>query len=251
MTPDQLIEQLTSSLPKQLARDLVEHFLTIRQDVVTGTLERSAPGKFVETVVQILQQLETHTFEQQPQVDSHLRQLESRVTTLPDDLKLAVARVVRAMYTLRNKRNIAHKGAIEPNIYDLKYLYASAQWVLSEVVRQVINVDMNTANQLIEFIQRPVDMLVEDFGDKRIVLTTGTSREELLLLLRHYYPQTVPVLQIHKDMDRRSESAVSFAIHTAYEKRLIEGDKQKGYKLTAIGHKAATELARAKSLLQS
>lgn len=245
MTPSELIDQLKSRLPSDIASDLINNFVQIRIDVITGTLERSAPGKFVETVVQVLQFLDDGQFDTSPKVDEYLRNLESRSTNLPEDLRVTLARVARASYTLRNKRSIAHKGGVDPNIYDLHYLYSATQWILSEIVRQVLSSDMDSAGNLIEFIQIPVSLIVEDFGDKRLVLKSGTAEEELLTLLLHYYPVPVLASQIHKDMDRRASSTVSNATASAYRKKLIEGNKQRGYKLTTLGHQRAKELARA------
>ncbi len=239
-----LVGHLKASLPESLAKDLVAQFIAIRHDVVTGTLDRSSPGKFVETVVQALQQLERASFDDQPKVDNYLKNLESRQANLPDDLRLVVARVARAMYTLRSKRGIVHKATIDSNIYDLRYLYASAQWVLSETVRHASGSNLDAANQLVEFVQAPADIIVEDFGERRLVLTNGTARDELLLLLRHYYPQVVLISQIHKDMNRRSPSTVSNAIRAAWTQKHIEGEKSKGYKLTQAGYQVATALLK-------
>lgn len=242
MMPSELINQLKKHLPPDLAADIVNSFLQIKSDVTTQTLERSSPGKFVETVVQVLQFLDTGQFDKKPQVDDYLKNLESRSINLAEDLRTTLPRVARASYTLRNKRSIAHKGGVDPNIYDLRYLYAGTQWILSELIRQILSTDMADAGKLIEFIQIPVSLIVEDFGDKRLVLKAGTSEAELLILLLHYYPMPILVSQIHKDIDRRAYSTVSNSITSAYSKRLIEGNKQLGYKLTALGHQRAMEL---------
>ena len=62
MTPRELIAELKEYLPVELAEDLVSQFMSIRTDVATETLERAAPGKFVETVVQVLQYLASGTY---------------------------------------------------------------------------------------------------------------------------------------------------------------------------------------------
>lgn len=244
MTSEELTEKLKAELPDVLARDLVDQFMLIRRDVATITLERSSPGKFVETVVQVLQHFERQSFDQAPKVDDYLKNLESRQTSLPDDLRLIVSRVARSMYTLRSKRGVVHKGVIDPAVSDLRYVYTSAQWVLSEIVRHISGEDVETANHLVEFVQLPIDPLVEDFGDRRLVMFAQTAKEELLVLLRHYYPDATTVLQIRRDMDRRKPSTVLFAIRSAWEQRLIEGDKTKGYKLTQTGFRSAAELIR-------
>ncbi len=48
-------------------------------------------------------------------------------------------------------------------------------------------------------------------------------------------------------MDRRNRSTVSNTIRASREKKLIEGDKAKGYVLTRTGYQAATEMVKAKS----
>ncbi|MBL7127152.1 MAG: hypothetical protein ISS58_08160 [Dehalococcoidales bacterium] len=247
MIPSELIEKLKEFLPSELASDVVDNFVLIKSDLSTETLERSAPGKFIETVVQILQFLEHGKYDKNPKVDDYLKNLESRSANIPDDLRITLARVARASYTLRSKRSIAHKGEVNPNIYDLQHLFSSSQWMLSELVRYLLVSDMSTASKLIEFIQIPVNILVEDFGDRRLVLKAGTAEEELLTLLFHYFPSPVLFSQIKKDMNRRANSTVSNAIRTIYRKRFIEGNIQQGYKLTSLGYKQSFEILRSKT----
>ena len=247
MTNSQLITALRTGLPQELATDLVSQFMSIRADVATATLERAAPGKFVESVVQVLQHIATGTYSQSfrsGEVDDFLKNAEARPLALPQDLKIVVTRVARGMYSLRSKRGIVHKGGIDPNVYDLRYLFFAAQWVLSEIIRHVLSTDIETAARLVEFIQVPVTPLVEDFGDKRVVLRAGTSMEELITLLLHYYPEYVMVSQLKTDMNRRAKSTVSNTIRSAYTKRLVEGDGKTGYKLTILGYRRATEIAK-------
>ena len=50
---------LASLLGPDLARDLAADLVKLRLDLATRTLERAAPGKFVETFVQCLQYMAT------------------------------------------------------------------------------------------------------------------------------------------------------------------------------------------------
>ena len=201
--------------------DLVNEFATIRQDVATGTLDRAAPGKFVATVVQVLQNLDVGKYDHTPKVDEYLRTVESTAKVFPTDLRVVVPRVARAMYTLRNKRSIAHKNDADPNIYDLGLLFAQAQRILSELIRHIIKSDVHTANQMVQFVQRPISLIVEDFGNMRLVLQNLTAEKEALLLFHRYYPETVPSDQLHIDMQRRARTTVSNAIARLYKKKLI------------------------------
>ncbi|MEK7307033.1 MAG: hypothetical protein AAB014_05290 [Nitrospirota bacterium] len=245
MIVDDIVSVLIKSgLPVPLCKDLIETFTTIKSDLTTGTLERAAPGKFVETAVQVLQYLDSGKYDSKPAIDDYLKNIESRATKLPDDLKITAARIARSMYTLRNKRSILHKGAIDPNIYDLRYLYSCSQWILSETVRHALKTDVKTAADLVAFIQIPISDVIEDFGDRRLVLADLIAGDELLLVLRHYYPNWVPVAQIHKDMSRRARPTVSNALKTQRKAKLIEGDTKRGYKLTALGFKQSTEITK-------
>lgn len=239
---DELTSQLNSIIPRELVADLVKSFQQLRYEVATETLEKSSPGKFIETVVQIMQFLDTNKYDKIPKVDFYLKNLESQSTNLPDDLRITLARVARASYTMRNKRSIAHKGEVDPNIYDLRFLLSTSQWILSELVRQILSSDMKTASKIIEAIQIPVSPIVEDFGERRLVLKVGTTEEELTTLLFHYFPEYISISQIHIDMNRRAKSTVSNVISSAYRKRYIEGNKQKGIKLTAIGYREAMRI---------
>jgi hypothetical protein len=247
MTPSELIAELKKHLPDKLAADLVNQFMSIRMDVATQTLERAAPGKFVETVVQVLQYMYSRSYTESfksGEVEDFLKNTEARPINLPPDLKIVATRVARGMYSLRSKRGIIHKGTIDPNIYDLRYLYSAAQWVLCEITRQVLSTDIDTAGKLVEFIQVPPSSLVEDFGDKRLVLRVGTTEEELLTLLLHYYPTPVLTSQLYRDMNRRAQSTVSNARTALYRRRFIEGNKKAGYKLTTLGYQRTIELVR-------
>src|SRR5262245_33439476 len=56
----------------------------------------------------------------------------------------------RALYTLRNKRTIAHIGVVDPNSYDLCFLLHGSQWVIAELLRVAAKISMAEAGRLIE-----------------------------------------------------------------------------------------------------
>jgi hypothetical protein len=230
---------LASHLPAQLASDLVVQFLQIRQDVATRTLGRSAPGKFVESVVQALQQIEQSRFDMQPNVDDYLKNLESRPAPISDGLRICVGRVARSMYTLRNKRNILHKGDVDPNDFDQRFLLAGAQWIMAEFVREFNKTTMQEAGKLIDQIQSPVGGLVEDFGPKRLIYGTLSAKEEILVLLHSYYPEIVSIKKIVDSLDRRNIDSVKKAVRELWRAKLVEGSSSTGYRITVPGVNAA------------
>jgi hypothetical protein len=212
-----------------LAKELVAHFIKIRQDFATKTLERASSGKFVETFVQCLQHIASGTYEQKPNVDDYLNKRAELELKLPDGLRICAARIARAIYTLRNKRNIAHKGQIDPNTADLAFTYHASAWIMAELLRNATGVKMEEAGALIALIQAPVGALVEDVGGVRIVLRRGSVRSELLLLLHSHYPDPVSAdlrRRWLKFAKQRSERAIVLRVRRRH--RAIVGTKKGG-----------------------
>ena len=122
MDEAQLVEGLKPLLSDDLAQHLASNFINIRRDLATRTLERSSPGKFVETFVQCLQHIATGKYDVKPDVDGFLSQKVENLTQLPEGLRICGARMGRSVYALRNKRSIAHKNEIDPNTIDLAFV---------------------------------------------------------------------------------------------------------------------------------
>jgi len=234
-----LKDALAGWIPRPLASDLVDNFFELRHDATTATLGRSSAGKFVETVVQVFQQLETGKYDVKPNVDAFLRDSENKAATLDDGLRVCAARIARSMYTLRNKRNIAHKGDVDPNIYDLRFLLNGAQWVLAELVRHCEGITMEEAGDLVALVQSPPRTLVEEYGERKLVLAQVTAKDEILMILHSMYPEKGHVSQILESMDRRKAGSVRNAIRDLWKDKLVHGDAKLGYRLTQTGYRRA------------
>lgn len=241
MQSDRLIAALTGLVGYDLARDITSHFVIIRQDVATGTLERASPGKFVETFVQCLQQISTGTCEASPSVDSYLNTRVENDQLLPDGLRFSSGRIARSMYTMRNKRNIAHNGEVDPNCYDLAYLHHAASWIMAELVRCASGIPMKEAGALIELLQAPVGTLVEEIDGVRLVHADVPCRVELMIFLHSHYPAKAAMNDIKASLSMWSQSSIRGSIGKLKSDKLIFGDNATGYRLTAPGHLKATD----------
>lgn len=237
-----LISLLSKALPPGLGENLVDCFLQIRQDAQTATLERSQPGKFVEYFVQALEHLETGKYSEKPDVDGYLKGLESRQSNLDEGLRICASRVARAMYSLRNKRNIAHISDVDPNIYDLKFLFSSTQWGMAELVRTIGQSSMAEAGKLIEEITSPMFLLVEEIQGKRIVFGELSTREEVLVLLHSIYPEPKITEWIVESLERIDSRSVGLRVRELWREKLLGGDKTRGYVLTQVGHREALKI---------
>ena len=236
-----LAKALTGLVGTELASDLVRHFIAIRQDSATKTLERASPGKFVETFVQCLQQLSRGSFDAKPSVDNYLNTKVENDSALPDGMRFSAGRIARAMYTLRNKRGIAHNGAVDPNSYDLAFLHQSAAWIMAELVRNAAGISMDEAGSIIELVQAPTGSLVEEIDGVRLVHAHVSTRVELLILLHSHYPDKVPMANIKASLSRRSPSSIRARLSDLRDDKLIFGDNAQGYRLTVTGQAVAVD----------
>lgn len=235
---------LAGLISPQLADELVGDFVKLRQDCATGTLERASPGKFVEVFVQVLQFLGQGAYEDKPNVDDYLGRKADHEGAVPEGLRICGARLARAIYALRSKRNIVHKNAIDPNRFDLALAHQGASWIMAELLRNATSISMHEAGALIELIQTPVGTLVEEIDGTRIVHADTSVRGEILILLHSHYPERAPQSSILSAMSARSPGSVRNRLGEMRTAKLIHGDKKTGYRLTQSGYQAALDEIR-------
>ena len=238
MDETRLAAALEPLLGATLATDLSSGLVKIRRDCATRTLERSAPGKFVETFVQCMQHMDSGAYDQNPSVDTYLRE-RAENTTLPDGIRICAARVARAMYTLRNKRNIAHKNDIDPNTHDLFLAHQSAAWIVAEILRHATGVSMEEAGAVVEMVQAPAGTLVEEIDGTILVHADVPIRTEVLILLHSQYPGTVPASTVLRALERRNAGSVRSRLRELRVQKLVHGDATSGFRLTRAGHAMA------------
>lgn len=239
MDKARLVHTLTKLMDQSLAEELATDFVKLRQDCSTATLERATPGKFVETFVQCLQYMSVGKYDQKPDVDGYLSKKVENEASLPEGLRICASRLARSIYTLRNKRNIAHKNPIDPNIFDLALAHQGAAWVMAELIRNASNVPMQEAGALIELVQAPVGTLVEEIDDTRLVHARTSVKGEILILLHSHYPERVALPSILKSMHARSPGSVKNRLGELRSANLLHGDNKIGYRLTQAGYTAA------------
>jgi len=235
---------LSGLVGETLASDLIDQLMTIRQDCVTRTLGRTAPGKFVEIFVQCLQYIDQDTYESKPNVDEYLtKRVEN--TSLPEGLRVCAARAARVMYTLRNKRSIAHNNEVDMNSCDLALLHSLAVWIVAELLRHATGLTMQECGSLIETLYTPAGTIVEEIDGTCLVHADVSVRTELLILLYRYYPDLVPVDSMLKSLSRRNRRTVRNRLGDLHAEKLVHGDAKSGYRLTQIGYAAAVNEIKA------
>lgn len=239
MNEARLTSALEAYISPALAAEVSGDFCKLRQDCATGTLERATPGKFVESFVQCLQYLSTGQFDEKPDVDTYLNRKVENEVALPEGLRICGARLARTIYTLRNKRNIAHKNPVDPNRFDLALAHHGAAWIMAELLRNASGITMHEAGVLIELVQTPVGSLIEEIDGVRLIHADTSIRGELLILLHSHFPERVQMKDILATLRTRSSASVRNRLSELRTANLAHGDSKLGFRLTQTGFAAA------------
>jgi hypothetical protein len=234
---------LVNSVAPDLIDEFLRHFAQLRSDVVTQTLERASAGKVVETFVQILQWVERGSYEANPDVNSYLRSVETRAG-LDEGLRICGCRLARAMYSIRNKRDIAHTSTVKASLGDLQLLYSCARWLLTELLRTLGKCSIREAETLTDCYVGRISPLVDRSEQKVLLLADVTATEEILLRLHHSYPDAVSIEDICQSLDRRKSASVRRLVQRLWAQRDIEGSKGDGYRLTDKGLSRVGDILR-------
>ena len=238
MDEKRLSRAIESLVGSELAGDIAADFVKLRRDVATGTLERASAGKFVESFVQCLQEMANGQHSGAPNVDDYLKNRVEHDLALPDGLRLCGSRIARSLYTMRNKRNIAHKGEIDPNKIDLEFTYHGAMWIMAELVRCATGTSMEEAGALIRLVSAPVGTLVEEIDGVRLVHAKVSTRVEILLLLHSQHPDGATSAQLVEWVGK-SAAATRARLSELRKERLVAGSSKKQFKLTSAGYAMA------------
>jgi hypothetical protein len=237
-----LDQLLRSFLPTPVADGLAEQYRILRRDVVTGTLGRTAPRKFVEHFVQALQHICTGAYDASPNVDHFLRTVDSTHPTLDEGLRICSARLARSIYSLRSKRNIAHIGSIDPNTADLKLLLSGADWILCELLRQNTPTSSADAEHVVASVLTPLSPVLEDIDAQKVVFGGLNARSEILVLLHSVYPAGMTLDELCNHANRRAPDTIRKESRALWNERSVVGTPKDGYRLSSQGFRLAEEV---------
>lgn len=184
-------EILKDRYPHAIVDELLRSYGEIKQNLLlrrfkSGELEG---GFFVEAVRRILEYAlhskEVTLVEQLPTLsDNEMRRYENAKSD--DAFRLHIPRVLRSIYSLRNKRGVAHLGPVSANLIDCTYVAAACDWVLAEIIRQVAQIPPTECQELIDgLVQRKIPVIFQLGEIQRVLDTNLITRDEILVLLYH------------------------------------------------------------------
>lgn len=156
-------------------------------------------------------------------------------------LTLAIPRVAESVYTIRNKKNVAHVKTVDPDFLDSSYCVSACDWMLSELVLLFSKTDPESASELINSILVKRVPTIEKFEDESIVILRKdlSVAQEIMLTLYHYYPKRLKNTDINKSV-RSSLPYINRLLANLEAQRRIH-QTEVGYKLTKLGIEVVEE----------
>jgi hypothetical protein len=180
-------------IPSGLREPLVEEYRGICEAFLQGKWKATSldAGRFCEVVYTILDGALAGFFASSPSKPSNFphacRALESRTAISAGDhsIRLLIPRVIIGMYDVRNNRNVGHVGGdVIANHMDATLVHANAAWVLAELIRVFHGVSVQEAQQTVDMlVDRCIPLIWEIDGNKRVMDTTMSNPDKVLLLL--------------------------------------------------------------------
>lgn len=180
---------LFAGLPETLREELLAEY----QQIVTnfyegrwGPSELSA-GRFCEVAYTIIRgradgAYPSHGSKPSP-FDAKCRSLEGE-SSLERGLRLLAARILPALYEIRNNRDSGHVGGeVSSNEMDATFALAASSWILAELVRVFHDTTTKAAEEAVRQLSELRTPIIWRSGEVRRILKEGLTLEEEILLL--------------------------------------------------------------------
>jgi hypothetical protein len=182
-------DNLLAGIPAGLRSQLLGAYQQIVRNFRDARWEPSElnGGKFSEVVYTILKGYVENNYpasaSKPPNMVDACRSLEN--SSAPRSIRIQIPRMLISLYEIRNNRGVGHVGGdVDPNHMDAAVVVAMAKWIVAELVRLFHNVDTAAAAQAIDaIVEREIPVVWEVGGKQRILDTTLTMKEKVLLIL--------------------------------------------------------------------
>lgn len=176
MTKSKIIKQLESVLDKSVLIKLLVEYEEIKKEFIkenwTSCISHSAI--FVELTMSSLKILYDKTAINLNQIhfDKLYQDLTSKQKLNPEDeiLLLAIPNAAKAVFTIRNKKKVAHIKLINPDFLDAILVSSICDWILSQFVLLMCKSNPKETSKFIHSLVERKIPLMEEFDDGSILI---------------------------------------------------------------------------------
>lgn len=249
MSSSEITAQVSETpLDEQLFEELVEEHLALQRAFLRKDNEKTLvkTGKFCETAYQLLDELTTGSYSASPsfnELKEQLEQLDSDEHS--DGIRILIPRLGKAVYDFRSRRGAVHKAEMDPLFMDAHLAVQITRWILAEFLREFGDYegDGEMLEMQIEHITTESIPLVEEFenGDVKVLINSGTPKEDVLLILYHFYPERVSNNQLDDFIPNYDRQKVLANLNNAAKRDKYVHRSDEGAKLTIKGKRYVEE----------
>jgi hypothetical protein len=185
MTQNILLKELSKRIDENLVKILLQEYIEIKRNYFRHDWEKVGlhAGKFCEICIAILYYLKTGKIIDLNNIrfdNVYNKLLKMPKNTAEDEIvTLMIPRAIRALYTIRSKRSIAHIKNVDPSYLDSVYALSTCDWIVSELIRLYHTSNYAEIEKIIKHLVKKQVPIIEEFGTDLIVLDTRVTTLDL------------------------------------------------------------------------
>lgn len=235
------IRQHLNQLPAELVDSLAEEYKKIHQEYLLGNWGPSQlnGGRFSEILLRIMEYKLNNVYtplsgSMQGKRDKIFRDMLQK-TSLPDSYRFHIPKTVDLILDFRNKRNVAHPGAIDVNPMDASFVKNASSWIMAELIREESSCPTLEAQGKINQLLEQRSPIVEEFGERlKIIDPKLTKKEQILVLAYTKSNDRIDIKSIQEWVAEKNKSRLNQYLKELDRARLI--DYYKGtIQITSLG----------------
>lgn len=249
LTPEQLIQELSQVVDPALARAAVESYVEMQQRFIAGDWQPAEldGGRLCEAVSRAVYQLDngTVTHSQLP-AEIKKKLLDEDNVVRPHNLspkdRQHIARAIDLVYKFRSDRGAVHiSPTYTANYMDSMLVLHAGKWILAEFLRLAWKKDLETVAAVIAQLVQLEHSLIHELDGKPMVLATGISAPEEILLLLFHAPENRLTRAELREHARQRPQNVNVAVSRLIKEKVIRPTEDGEVALTPLGQKRVTE----------
>ena len=250
MNPESILK---AKFPSEVIDALLNAYREIEHNFALGKWKASEldAGHFVEAARRILEHAllgkATPIGKDLPKFNEAALKTYEQATG-DESLRILIPRILWSIFGIRNKRGVGHIGPVSPNEMDSALIVGNAKWVLAEFIRLSSGLTVSeTQARVDEIVERKIGLLWKHGSITRVLSTTATAKEKILLLLYDESPQMLSRLQSAVEYSNRSE--FKRIVKELHSKRLLEFAADSSCTITITGIAEAEKVVRKLNLV--
>jgi hypothetical protein len=248
LSPQDLIEQLSSNVDPSLARSVIDSYVEMQQRFLAGDHGPAEldGGRLCEAVSRAILQLDTGKLDNRSLPGVIRKQLldPNKPHQLSQPDRAHIAKAIDVVYKFRSDRGPVHISPIHtPNLMDSMFVMHAGKWILAEFLRLAWSHDRKVIGEVIAQLVQLEHTIVHELDGQPMVIAKDISiPEEVLILLNHAPSNRLSRSEINQFVVKRSPKTVSTAITRMLEAKEVRTASNGDIALTPVGQQRILEV---------